>query len=76
MSPKFNNDKKGATTLTGYYVLKYCEPTKVPTYNRDDNDIVILRYGDVLLMYAEAMFKQGKLTQSVVDQSINLLRDR
>jgi len=76
MSPKFNNDKKGATTLTGYYVLKYCEPTKVPTYNRDDNDIVILRYGDVLLMYAEAMFKQSKLTQSVVDQSINLLRDR
>jgi len=75
-SPKFNNDKKGAVTLTGYYARKYCEPSKVPTYNRDDNDIIILRYGDVLLMYAEAMFKQGKLTQTVVNQTINQLRDR
>ncbi len=76
LSPKFNNDKKGAVTYTGYYSRKYCEPNKVPTYNRDDNDIIILRYGDVLLMYAESMFKQGKLTQSEVDKTINLLRNR
>lgn len=74
--PKFTNDKKGAVSLTGFYVRKYVEPTKVSVFNQDDNDIVLIRYGEVLLSYAEAMFKQGKLTQTVVDQTINLLRDR
>ncbi len=74
--PKFTNDKKGAVSLTGFYCRKYVEPTKVPVYNQDDNDIVLIRYGEVLLTYAEAMFEQGKLTQQVVDQTINLLRDR
>ncbi len=35
-----------------------------------------LRYGDVLLMYAEAMNELGKCTQDVLDNSINLLRER
>lgn len=74
--PKFTNDKKGAVSLTGFYCRKYVEPTKVPVYNQDDNDIILIRYGEVLLIYAEAMFEQGKLTQPVVDQTINLLRDR
>lgn len=74
--PKFTNDKKGAVSLTGFYCRKYVEPTKVPVYNQDDNDIVLIRYAEVLLIYAEAMFEQGKLTQQVVDQTINLLRDR
>ncbi len=75
-SPKFNNDGKGAVTYTGYYILKYCEPSKVPVYNQDDNDIIFIRYGEVLLNYAEAMYNLGTLTQSVVDETINLLRDR
>lgn len=75
-SPKFNNDGKGAVTYTGYYILKYCEPSKVPLYNQDDNDIIFIRYGEVLLNYAEAMYNLGTLTQSVIDETINLLRDR
>lgn len=75
-SPKFNNDGKGAVTYTGYYILKYCEPSKVPVYNQDDNDIIFIRYGEVLLNYAEAMYNLGTLTQSVIDETINLLRDR
>jgi hypothetical protein len=74
--PKFTNDKKGAVSLTGFYSRKYCEPTKVPVYNQDDNDIVLIRYAEVLLIYAEAMFEQGKLTQDIVDVTINQLRDR
>ncbi|WP_080905643.1 RagB/SusD family nutrient uptake outer membrane protein [Parabacteroides sp. Marseille-P3160] len=75
-SPKFNNDGKGAVTYTGYYCLKYCEPSKVPVYNQDDNDIIFIRYGEVLLTYAEAMYNLNALNQNVVDESINLLRDR
>lgn len=36
----------------------------------------MMRYGDVLLMYAEAMIEQGKCTQEVLDATINKLRER
>lgn len=75
-TPRFTNDKKGCVTRTGFYPVKYCEPTKVSAVGTDDNDIIIFRYAEVLLTYAEAMFKQGKLTQDIVDQTINKLRDR
>ena len=35
-----------------------------------------LRYGDVLLMYAEAMIEQNQCTQDVLDATINKLRER
>ena len=35
-----------------------------------------LRYGDVLLMYAEAMIEQNKCTQEVLDLTINKIRER
>ncbi|MGL4331422.1 MAG: RagB/SusD family nutrient uptake outer membrane protein [Bacteroidales bacterium] len=75
-TPRFTNDKKGCVTRTGFYPVKYCEPTKVGAVGTDDNDIIIFRYAEVLLTYAEAMYKQGKLTQDIVDQTINKLRDR
>jgi len=42
---------------------------------RADNDIVIMRYADVLLMYAEAKIEQGDVDQSVLD-AINVVRAR
>ncbi|SFF82818.1 MULTISPECIES: RagB/SusD family nutrient uptake outer membrane protein [Salegentibacter] len=74
--PKFQSDGRGAVTLTGYYFTKYAEPSAVPTYNRDFNDIHLLRYAEVLLTYAEARFEQGVLSQEDLDISINLLRER
>lgn len=76
MVPKFSQDGRGSVTTTGYYYKKYVEPTAVPNYNRDDNDIHLIRYAEVLLTYAEAKFEQGTLTQSDLDISINLLRQR
>jgi len=35
-----------------------------------------IRYADVLLMYAEALNGQGALTQSAINSTVNLLRDR
>ncbi|GHE45496.1 RagB/SusD family nutrient uptake outer membrane protein [Sphingobacterium griseoflavum] len=74
--PKFSQDGRGSVTTTGYYYKKYVEPTAVPNYNRDDNDIHHIRYAEVLLNYAEARLEQNKLTQADIDLSINLLRDR
>ncbi|CAM3799543.1 RagB/SusD family nutrient uptake outer membrane protein [Pontibacter korlensis] len=74
--PKFNADKKGCVTGTGYYFTKYVDLAAVGTYNKDDNDIHLLRYAEVLLTYAEARLEQGKLTQQDLDMTVNMLRDR
>lgn len=76
MRPKFNQDGRGCMTTTGYYYKKYVTPSAVGLVGRDDNDIHLIRYAEVLLTYAEARFEQGKLTQEDLDLSINLLRDR
>lgn len=75
-TPKFSQDGRGSVTTTGYYYKKYVSPEAVPNYNRDDNDIHLIRYAEVLLTYAEARLEQGALTQGDLDISINLLRDR
>ncbi|KAA1243392.1 RagB/SusD family nutrient uptake outer membrane protein [Aquimarina sp. RZ0] len=49
-------------------------PNTYPNDTPFDNPY--LRYADVLLMYAEALNGQGRLTQEVVDVTINRLRDR
>ena len=41
-----------------------------------DAPIRIMRYGDVLLMYAEAMMEMGKADQAVLDATVNALRAR
>ena len=63
-------------TYTGYYTRKYVEPETVKFVGHDDNDIIIIRYAEVLLNYAEAKEMLGQLTQDDLDKSINLLRDR
>jgi len=74
--PKLVNNKKGSMTYTGYYMRKYVEPSTVQSVGHDDNDIVMMRYAEVLLNYAEAKERLGRLTQNDLDISINLLRDR
>ncbi len=74
--PKFDNSKDGCMTYTGYYMRKYVEPETVKFVGHDDNDIIFIRYAEVLLNYAEAKEQLGTLTQTDLDKSINLLRDR
>lgn len=67
---KFNK----AVTLTGYPIVKYVEgATKISGSNID---MPILRYAEILLTYAEAKAELGTLTQSDIDQSINVIRSR
>lgn len=74
--PKFDNSKDGCMSYTGYYMRKYVEPSTVKDVGHDDNDIVLIRYAEVLLNYAEAKEQLGTLTQSDIDKTINLLHDR
>lgn len=67
----------GITSETGYSICKVYEViTAHNSYNISDTPAIILRFGEVLLNYAEAMAELGTLDQSGLDISINLLRDR
>ncbi|TKC07907.1 RagB/SusD family nutrient uptake outer membrane protein [Pedobacter polaris] len=75
-TPKWDADKKGCITGTGFYFTKYVEISIVGAVTKDANDIHHIRLAEVLLTYAEAKFEQGTLTQTDIDNTINKLRDR
>jgi len=60
---------------TGYYVRKYFDPKHESSLASSIN-IITMRYADVLLMYAEAMQEQGKMTEDIWNQTIRLIRQR
>lgn len=71
-----NKDTKGYTqhaSYNGLQLRKYADQN----WNADqaDNPIVIMRYADVLLMYAEAKIELGEIDESVLD-AINQVRAR
>lgn len=76
-APRFTaGNPGGSVTLSGFYFTKYVHVPTVSLVSRDQNDIHVLRYAEVLLTLAEAKLEQGTLTQDDVDRTINLLRDR
>lgn len=75
-TPKFISNKLGSVTITGYYFTKYVELSTVAQVSRDENDIHLIRYAEVLLTYAEAKLEQGTLTQADIDLTINKIRQR
>lgn len=62
-------------TKTGYYVHKYFDWTMSDNYESGLN-IIMFRYADVLLMYAEACNELGKINESEWNQSIRPIRER
>ena len=62
-------------TPTGYYVRKYYSPQAKGDMSSGLN-IIMLRYGDVLLMNAEAHLELNTLTPAIWDRTIGALRKR
>lgn len=61
--------------FTGYHQLKgYVNSTDNVTLN--SVDFPVYRYAEVLLSYAEALAELGTLTQTQLDESVNLIRKR
>lgn len=60
---------------TGYGTRKWFAPQGVLDWQSGLN-IIMMRYADVLLMYAEAMEAQGQLTESVWNETIRPIRQR
>ncbi len=59
--------------LTYYYAKKFTYPT-VAAGNEGDNDWPVLRYADVVLMYAEVLNENGKTAAALTQ--LNLVRTR
>ncbi|WP_426586217.1 RagB/SusD family nutrient uptake outer membrane protein [Mucilaginibacter sp. R-33] len=60
---------------TGYYIRKYYDPTSATNFQSGLN-LILIRYADVLLMYAEAKNELGQLDAGVWDKTIKALRAR
>lgn len=76
--PRVTGMAGGRTSTTGYHIIKTYNADDMigKAYNTGEHPAIILRFGEVLLNYAEAKAELGELTQADLDISINLLRDR
>lgn len=72
--PVINTVEDQGASATGYYFRKYYDPTAV-NYNSGLN-LILLRYADILLMYAEAKNESGAFTVDVWDKTIKPIRSR
>ncbi len=64
-----------AKNFSGYHQIKGFQNT-LSLETRNNLDIPLYRYAEVLLNFAEAKAELGILTQADLDRSINILRDR
>lgn len=67
---------KNNASFSGYYYKKYV-PADIDGdwSNNSYNDIILIRYAEVLLTYAEAKIEAGQIDQSVYE-AINKVRER
>lgn len=63
------------STGTGYYLRKYFDPT-APAGIQAGLNLILMRYADVLLMYAEAKNELGQMNEDIWNQTIKPIRER
>jgi hypothetical protein len=63
------------STSTGYYMRKYYDPTSLASFTSGLN-LILIRYADILLMYAEAKNELGQMTEDVWNKTVKALRVR
>lgn len=68
------HNKNGTTTEIRPYIQKYWDSTAEPKANGSANDYPVIRYADVLLMYAEASNELGNA--ATAHEYINRVRKR
>jgi hypothetical protein len=63
------------STSTGYYLRKYYDPQSLASFTSGLN-LILIRYADVLLMYAEAKNELNQMNQDIWTKTIGALRKR
>ena len=71
---EYSNSGQG--TQTGYYWRKYWDPKYTAPGLSSGLNIHLIRYAEVLLMYAEAKNALGQMTEEVWNKTIRALRQR
>ncbi|WP_276168390.1 RagB/SusD family nutrient uptake outer membrane protein [Zobellia alginiliquefaciens] len=67
----------GENTCTGYTLIKFTTEKKDISLGQEETDYPVLRYSEVLLIFAEAKYElNGSITDEELNRSINLLRNR
>lgn len=75
--PRFVGMTGGFKCSTGYQLIKYFSAENYSRgYSHEQQDAPVIRLAEMMLIYAEASEELGNLTQDILDQTINLLRDR
>lgn len=75
--PRVRGMEGGQTIETGYHIIKvYDNGPAYATYNTSATPAITMRFGEVLLNYAEAVAELGTITQEDLDITVNRLRDR
>lgn len=73
-----NSDNKKVSQHASYNALiwkKGMDATCLENSYKTEHDVIVMRYADVLLMYAEAMIEKGSIDDSVL-KAINKVRAR
>lgn len=63
------------STGTGYYLRKYFDPT-APLGMEAGLNLILMRYADVLLMYAEAKNELGQMNEDIWNETVRAIRVR
>lgn len=63
------------STSTGYYMRKYYDPQSLASFTSGLN-LILIRYADVLLMYAEAKNELSQMNMEVWNNTVGELRKR
>ena len=66
----------GNSTSTGYFLRKWYDPTAPLSNIASGLNLILMRYADVLLMYAEAKNELGEMSEDVWDLTIRPIRER
>jgi hypothetical protein len=74
-APVDEYSQTGQVSKTGYYWRKYYDPAALANFV-SGNDLHLIRFAEVLLMYAEAKNSLGQMDASVWDKTIKALRSR
>lgn len=75
--PTFPGFSGSNATRAGYMIRKFLDQTLDATQFRGEYDFKELRYGEVLLILAEALFeKNGAISDEDINRTINVLRSR
>jgi hypothetical protein len=73
----FDEYSPGATSSpTGYYTRKYFDPTSNVADFGSGLNLILIRYADVLLMYAEAKNELNQMDAGIWDKTIKPIRAR